>query len=466
MAPGQMQVNFVAKVKKLDEICLGFLCKTSEKMKILLISPAVDAEKRTNKWLMMPQLALYILEGLTPSGHDVTVIEEESDHVDPDQECDLVGISCMTANAPRAYELCAEFQKRGKTVVLGGVHPSILPEEALQYADSVVVGEAEGVWETLLDDFQNNNLKRKYHNPNPDLKKYVPKDFSTVVNKSKFHIIPIMTTRGCPYECDFCCVSNLYGKKIRHIPVENVVRDIRESGAKSFLFLDDNIIGHKKYAKELFKAIKPLKIKWGGQASVSLLVEDDELLQLAADSGCKSLFVGIESVSTEQLRTMQKGVKEIAHLESALKKIKKMGILIHASMVFGFDNDTKETFDDTVAFLQKNKASTASFNVLTPYPGTKVYEDLKKENRLTCTDWKYYDHNTVVFQPRNMTPYELQMGKVYARKRFYSITSVMKRMFGNMYNPLTYFLMNYGHMKQVRVEARRINRLKSTLFEK
>lgn len=434
-------------------------------MKILLVSPAVDAEKRTNKWLMMPQLALYILEGLTPPGHEVKIIEEEAEFVDPDQECDLVGISCMTANAPRAYELCAAFRQRGKTVVLGGVHPSILPDEAMQHADCVVVGEAEGVWETLLNDFQNRNLKRKYHNPNPDLQKYVPKDFSNVVNKSKFNIIPIMTTRGCPYDCDFCCVSNLYGKKIRHIPIENVVRDIELSGAKSFLFLDDNIIGHKKYAKALFKAIKPLNIIWGGQASVSLLVEDDELLQLAAESGCKSLFVGIESVSVEQLKTMRKGIKEIAHLESSLKKIKKMGILIHASMVFGFDNDTKETFEETVAFLQKNKASTASFNVLTPYPGTRVYENLKKENRLTTTDWKYYDHNTVVFQPRNMTPYELQMGKLNARKRFYSIASVINRMLGNLFNPITYFLMNYGHMKQVKVEARRINRLKSKLFE-
>lgn len=434
-------------------------------MKILLVSPAVDAEKRTNKWLMMPQLALYILEGLTPPGHEVKIIEEEAEFVDPDQECDLVGISCMTANAPRAYELCAAFRQRGKTVVLGGVHPSILPDEAMQHADCVVVGEAEGVWETLLNDFQNRNLKRKYHNPNPDLQKYVPKDFSNVVNKSKFNIIPIMTTRGCPYDCDFCCVSNLYGKKIRHIPIENVVRDIELSGAKSFLFLDDNIIGHKKYAKALFKAIKPLNIIWGGQASVSLLVEDDELLQLAAESGCKSLFVGIESVSVEQLKTMRKGIKEIAHLESSLKKIKKMGILIHASMVFGFDNDTKETFEETVAFLQKNKASTASFNVLTPYPGTRVYEDLKKENRITTTDWKYYDHNTVVFKPRNMTPFELQMGKVNARKKFYSISSVISRMLGNLYNPLTYFFMNYGHMKQVRVEARRIDRIKYKLFE-
>lgn len=434
-------------------------------MKILLISPAVDAEKRTNKWLMMPQLALYILEGLTPPGHEVTVIEEETGNVNPDEDCDLVGISCMTANAPRAYELCAEFRKRGKPVVLGGVHPSILPEEAMQHADSVVVGEAEGVWETLLDDFQHHNLQKKYYNPNPDLQHYVPKDFSTVVNKSKFHIIPVMTTRGCPYDCDFCCVSDLFGKKIRHIPIENVVRDIKESGAKNFLFLDDNIIGHKKYAKELFKAIKPLKIKWGGQASVSLLTQDDELLQLAAESGCRSLFVGIESVSVEQLKTMRKGIREIAQLESSLKKIKKMGILIHASMVFGFDNDTRETFEDTVDFLRKNKVSTASFNVLTPYPGTRVYDNLKKENRLTTTDWKYYDHNTVVFQPKNMSAYELQMGKIRARKKFYCFASLMNRMTGNLYNPLTYLLMNYGHVKQVKVEAQRIERLKSELFE-
>jgi len=434
-------------------------------MKILLISPAVDAEKRTNKWLMMPQLALYILEGLTPPVHEVTVIEEETGNVDPDEDCDLVGISCMTANAPRAYELCAEFRKRGKTVVLGGVHPSILPDEAIQHANSVVVGEAEGVWETLLYDFQHHNLQKKYYNPNPDLQNYVPKDFSTVINKSRFHIIPIMTTRGCPYDCDFCCVTNLFGEKIRHIPIENVVRDIKESGAKNFLFLDDNIIGHKKYAKELFKAIKPLKIKWGGQASVSLLVEDDELLQLAAESGCKSLFVGIESVSLEQLKSMRKGIREIAHLEKSLKKIKKMGILIHASMVFGFDNDNPKTFEETVTFLKKNKVSTASFNVLTPYPGTRVYDNLKEENRLTTTDWKFYDHNTVVFQPKNMTPYELQMGKIHARKKFYSFTSLINRMTGNLYNPLTYLLMNYGHVKQVKVEAQRIERIKSKLFE-
>jgi len=414
---------------------------------------------------MMPQLSLYILEGLTPNEHEVRILEEETEPIDLDQECDLVGISCMTANAPRAYDLCREFKKRGKTVVLGGVHPTILPDEASQHADCVVIGEAEGVWETLIKDFQNNQLQPTYHDPVPDLEKYIPKDFKKIFQSRRFSLIPIMTTRGCPYHCDFCCVTNLFGKKIRHVPIENVVRDIKESGSKRFIFLDDNIIGSPKYAKELFKAIKPLNIKWVGQASVSLLVADDELIQLAADSGCKILFFGIESVSEEQVKAMRKAIKEIDHLEQAFKKIKKMGILIHASMVFGFDSDTKEVFDDTVDFLIKNKICTVSFNVLTPYPGTKTYDDLKKEGRLTTNDWKYYDHNTVVFKPKNMTPYELQMGKVNARKKFYTIPSVIKRMPGNLYSPLLYLATNHGHMKQVKVEGKRIANLKSKLFD-
>jgi len=414
---------------------------------------------------MMPQLALYILEGLTPRGYDVKIIEEEIEDIDYDQECNLVGISCMTANAPRAYFHCLEFRKRGKTVILGGVHPTILPDEALQYADCVVVGEAEGVWEKLLEDFRNNNLKKTYHDPIPDLEKYVPKDYSRILKKRLFSLIPVMTTRGCPYNCDFCCVTNLFGKKIRHVPVENVVRDIEASGSKNFMFLDDNIIGHPAYAKTLFQAIKPLKIKWVGQASVSLLVGDDELIRLAAESGCKALFFGIESISEDQLQTMRKAIKEIDLLESALKKIKKMGILIHASMVFGFDNDTKEVFDETVRFLIKNKVSTVSFNILTPYPGTRTYEELKMENRLTIRDWRYYDHNTVVFKPKKMTAFELQQGKIKARKKFYSLWSVLWRLPGNLYSPVIYFATNIGHMKQVKVEAKRMVKLKSELFD-
>jgi radical SAM superfamily enzyme YgiQ (UPF0313 family) len=427
-------------------------------MKILLISPVKDSTVRTNKGLMMPQLALFIIEGLTPREHEVKIVEEESAVIDFEYECDLVGISCMTSNANRAYKVAAEFRKRGKTVVLGGVHPTILPDEALQHADSVVIGEAEGVWEKLLADFQNNNLQRTYHEQEPDIARYIPKNFAALKSNRLFRIVPIMTTRGCPYNCDFCCVSNLFGKKIRHIPVENVIKDIQNSGARNFIFLDDNIIGHPKYAKELFKAIKPLKIGWIGQASISF-THDEELMKLAAESGCHALFIGLESVCEKELENMRKSLNNLTELESALKKIRKMGILVHASMIFGFDNDTRETFLQTVRFLKKNRVSTVSFNVLTPYPGTKVFEEMRFAGRLLTNDWRYYDHNTVVFQPRNMTSAELQTGKTFARDKFYSIPSVFRRLWGNLHHPLIYLATNYGHMRQVKVEKKYLNSL-------
>ncbi|NQV02525.1 MAG: B12-binding domain-containing radical SAM protein [Bacteroidia bacterium] len=433
-------------------------------MKILLISPAVSKSKRTVKELMMPQLALYILEGLTPEAHEVKIIEEEVQPIDFEEDCDLVGISCMTANAPRAYEVAAEFRKNGKAVVLGGVHPTILPDEALQHADSVVIGEAEGVWESMLEDFSAGKLNKRYHNPAPDLSRYVNKDFTKIIKKRLFSIVPIMTSRGCPYNCDFCCVTDLFGKTIRHIPIENVVKDIQNSGSRNFMFLDDNIIGHPKYAKELFRALIPLKIKWVGQASISFLKET-ELLQLAADSGCKVLFIGLESVNEVQMKTLKKSMKDNEELKQTMKKIKKMGILIHASMIFGFDSDTKKVFRETVKFLIKAKISTVSFNILTPYPGTKTYDDLKRAGRLLTNDWKYYDHNTVVFNPLNMTPLELQIGKIMARTRFYRKISFLMRLVGNLKSPLLFTATNYGHMKQTKVERKRFAGLKSELFD-
>jgi radical SAM superfamily enzyme YgiQ (UPF0313 family) len=433
-------------------------------MKILLISPVRDSNQRTNKGLMMPQLSLFILDGLTPKEHTVKIIEEEYARIDFDEECDLVGISCMTSNAQRAYYIASEFKKRNRTIVMGGVHPTILPDEVLQFSDSVVIGEAEGVWEKLLDDFSHNRLEKKYHQEQPDITKHVVKNFSSLKSKRLFNIIPIMTTRGCPYNCDFCSVSNLFGTKVRHVPIENVILDIKESKAKNFIFLDDNIIGNTRYAKELFKALIPLKIHWIGQASISF-AKDTELMRLAAKSGCKKLFFGLETVCESELKKYKKTFKDISGLEDAIRKIKKMGILVHASMIFGFDTDTHETFEDTLKFLVRNKISTVSFNVLTPYPGTKTFDEMQKAGRLLTTEWKYYDHNTVVFKPKNMSPVELQEGKTIARRKFYELSSVMKRFRGNMANPLIYLVANYGHMKQVRVEKRNLPGLRSKILE-
>lgn len=412
---------------------------------------------------MIPQLSLHILEGLTPPEYNVKMLEEETTDINLDEECDLVGISCMTANAPRAYNLAREFRKRGKKVVLGGVHPTLLPDEALGYADSVVIGEAEGVWEEVLKDFKNGRLQKTYHHPKPTLERYIPLKYRKETKKRLFNVIPVMTTRGCPYSCEFCCVSDIFGKEIRHAPVKNVVRDIEDSKGKIYIFLDDNIIGKPNYAKELFRAIKSYKIKWVGQASISF-VHDTELMKLAAESGCAALFFGLESVSETQLKSMRKSIKEIKGIENAIKTIKGFGIHFHASMVFGFDSDTKAIFQETLNFLERNKIGTASFNVLTPYPGTRTYEKLKSEGRLLTMDWKYYDHSTVVFKPKNMTPYELQTGAMWVKKEFTRTSSVLRRFSGNLSHPILYLAMNLGIRKNVRTDAERLPELASKLF--
>jgi len=432
-------------------------------MKILLISPLAGDGFRREKGLLWPSLALYILEGLTPEEHTVKIVEEEFESIPFEEKFDLIGISCMTANAPRAYLLADHFRLKGTKVVVGGIHPTILPDEALQHADSVVIGEAEGVWKGLIDDMAAGHLQPKYHNPDPDLNIYISKNFSKILKRKPFNILPIITTRGCPYDCDFCSVTNIYGKKIRHIPVENVVKDIVDSGSKKVIFYDDNIIGQQKYAKELFKVIKPLNIKWGGQATISL-INDTELLQLAVESGCMGLLIGLESISEYQMDSMKKCIKNRDELRLALKDIMKMGILVHATIIFGFDSDTIDVFEETVRFLIDCKISSVSFCILTPLPGTRTYENLLKEDRLITTDWKYYNNRTVVFRPRNMSPHDLQTGNWQAKKDFYRINSIFRRLSGNIKHAGLHLISNITYIKHVNSERERIKILDKELF--
>jgi len=424
-------------------------------MKILLISPCKNVGFKTPKREMMPQLALHILDGLTPEEHEVHIIEEETEDVDLNEECDLVGLSCMTANAPRAYYFAAEFRKRGKTVVLGGVHPTILPKEAAPQADSVVIGEVENIWEALLEDFQVGKLKKFYQKEPPNLERYIPTKNKKKNRGGPFNVLPIMTTRGCPFNCEFCSVTNIYGRKIRHVPIENVVRQIEESGGKKYMFLDDNIIGHPQYAQALFKAIKPLNIKWVGQATVSF-ANKTELMQLAAKSGCIALFFGVESVSKTQLKRLKKSASEVMKIEEAVKRVMDFGIHFHASLIFGFDDDTQAVFPETLEFLNTTKVATASFNILTPYPGTRVYEQFKKEGRLLTEDWKYYDHATCVFRPKHMSAYELQRGRIWVKKEFSKMTNIMKRLPGNLAHPLLYLAMNLSINGKVKKDYKKL----------
>ncbi len=433
-------------------------------MKILFLSPRTGRESKTPAALMIPQLGLHILAGLTPPEHEVKIVEEEAEDINLDEPCDVVGISCMTANAPRAYHLAHEFRRRGRKVVLGGVHPSILPDEAIEHADAVVVGEAEGVWNEVLAEAAAGTLRRRYHRPDCDLASYIPMRKGSFVRKSLFQVLPVMTTRGCPFRCDFCCVSDLFGNRIRHLPVANVVRFIQETGGKRYLFLDDNVIGDRRYARELFAGIRPLGIQWVGQASVSLS-HDRNLLKLAADSGCAGLFFGVESVSAAQLQKMQKSPKNVVLLEDAIKRVRDAGMFFHASLVFGFDEDTKAIFPETLEFLSRNKIGTATFNVLTPYPGTRIYEQFRREGRLLTEDWRHYDHATVVFRPRNMSPCELQEGKAWVKREFSRLWSILRRSPANLRHPFYYAAMNLAIRKNAVEDYRELPRQKAELFD-
>jgi radical SAM superfamily enzyme YgiQ (UPF0313 family) len=431
-------------------------------MKILLISPSREQEIKTAKFSMIPQLALPLIAGLTPERHEVRIIEEELEPVDFDAPCDLVGISCMTSNAPRGYMIARQFRNRGKKVVMGGIHPSILPDEALRFADSVVVGEAEGVWEEVLQDAEFGSLKPRYHRPTPPLDRYFPKMIHTL-KKRPFGIIPLMTTRGCPFDCEFCCVNNVFGHTVRHVPIAHVVRDITESGRKLFMFLDDNIIGTPKYACELFEAIKPLGISWVGQASISF-VKNERMLKLAAGSGCIGLFFGLESVSRTQLEKMRKSIKDIEKIEEAIQKVKDHGIGFHASMIFGFDDDTLRIFEDTLNFLNKNKIYSVSLNTLTPYPGTRLFDRMKQQGRLLTEDWQYYDHKTVVFTPMHMTPSQLQAGRMWVFKEFTKMSTILKKARFHLDHPLYFAGLSIGRRKACRQDLLRYPNLVSHGF--
>lgn len=428
-------------------------------MRLLLISPGREWHKRRPYTLRLPQLSLNVVASLTPDRYEIRIVEEDLEDVDVEQECDIVGITAMTANVTRGYELAVEFQRRGKTVVLGGIHATVLPDEAARYGDAVVIGEAEDTWPQLLEDFENGRLQRFYKSKTPDVSKFPSPRYDLTPKQAGgfFEVTPIVTTRGCPFDCDFCGIPDFYGRKLRSLPVERVVRDIEVSGGKTFLFMDDNVLARPAYVKELFKAIAPLGIRWVGQSSISF-VRDTELIRLAAKSGCQGLFFGLESVSTRSRSRMRKAAKDLAQDEEAIRKVHGEGVLFHASLVLGFDGEDESIFEDTLEFLMRNKIATASINVLTPYPGTRTFDQVKAQGRLLTEDWRYFDHSCVVFRPSPMTPRQLLEGHQWTCQEFYKMTSIFRRLSGGRGHMAYYVLANLGYSKRVRRDGRNLHK--------
>ncbi len=422
-------------------------------MKILLIAPCPENNQRHDT-MAIPQLTLSLLAGMTPEEHEVEIIEEvHNQTINFDQDVDLVGITIMTQTAIRGYQIANEFKKRDKTVVFGGIHATVLPNEAILFGDAVVIGEAEnGLWEQVINDAISFKLQQFYKLENyPILDKYVtPRRDLIKTSAGKFGIAPIETSRGCPYKCDFCTVPNSFGSKQRHKSIDSIIKDIESIREKAIFFLDDNITISKKFAKELFTRMIPLRKSWVGQASINI-VNDKELMKLARKSGCKGLLIGFESMTETGICKYKKTFSTFEENVDAVKKLQDNGIMTMASFVFGLDDDGPQVFENTYNFIRKAKPAFLQACALTPYPGTEVFTRMKQENRILTDDWNQFDAKKVIISPKSMTTAELQAGYTNIKDQTYSYKSILTRAFPHMFTGITesilYFSLNSGARK-------------------
>jgi len=374
------------------------------------------------------QLTMPYLAALTPADIEVSVSDEMIEPICFHKDADLVGITFVTPFAHRAYEIASLYRSEGRTVVLGGPHASLLPDEAKQHSDAVVVGEAEDTWPLLIEDFKKNRMKPFYRSNAPELRS-LPFARRDLLKREKYIVSDIIqASRGCPFSCDFCSLASIYGQGQRHRPVDEVIREIETFEGNTFIFWDDNIVGTPSYARELFRKLIPYKKKWLGQGTITI-ARDSELLQLASMSGCMGLFIGVESVSQESLKTVNKGFNKVDFLKYDIQKLHDAGIIVWAGMIFGFDTDDKSVFERTIEVAVKAAIDGISFSILTPYPSTRFFKKLEAERRIIHRDWSKYNSDHVVFIPKRMSPEELQEGHDWANKAFYSIPSMVKRLF-------------------------------------
>ena len=394
--------------------------------KLLIVSPSWRQDWWGGGKVLAPPLALPLLAGLTPPEVEVRLVDENVEPVDINAKTDWVAISCITASAPRAYVIADAFRKRGIPVVIGGIHPTVMPDEATLHADAVVIGEAELVWKGVLADLARDKLKARYKSPEFCKMIGLPLPRRNLLPRDRYLTVNVVqTARGCPNACTFCSVSIIDGMSYRFRPVPEVIEEV--SKLQGWVgFVDDNIAGRPSRAKELFAELIPLKIRWAGQADLNI-AKDPELLTLAARSGCQALFVGLESLSQENLEATHKRPNIGLDMGAAIRKIHKAGIEIIGSFVLGLDGDDSGTFAKTVEFAQRHKLAAAQFSVLTPFPGTAMREQLVREGRILDHDWSHYTMSSVVFRPKNMTDLELQRGREYVYRRFYSFPSILAR---------------------------------------
>ena len=403
-------------------------------MKILLVLPAAEHLRATNqsvpkrKMLRFSVLSLTTVAALTPPNHEVAICDENVQPLDFDTPCDVVGVTFMTALAPRAYEIAAEFRRRGKTVVAGGFHSTFRPEEAAEHFDTVVIGEAEGIWPRVLEDIEQGRLARFYRSAElPDLAATpIPRrDLTAAASRYYVTTNAVQTGRGCRHGCKFCSITAFARGTHRSRPLEHVLEELK-SVPRNFMFVDDNIIGDPDYAKRLFRAMAPMKKRWISQCSLKI-ADDPELLDLARAAGCQGLFVGVETLSQENLDAVDKGFNDEHGYFQRIAAIQIKGIGVQAGIIVGLDGDDVTVFERTLRFLQQAHINALQLAILTPQPGTPLYDDFERASRITDRDWGHYDFRHAVIQPARMTAEQLQDGADWLYHQFYRLDRILLR---------------------------------------
>jgi radical SAM superfamily enzyme YgiQ (UPF0313 family) len=406
----------------------------------------------------MEPLSIAVLSAITPSWVEKAFFDDRIEPVLYDEPTDLVAITTETYTAKRAYDIARQYRERNIPVVMGGFHVTLATEEVKQYADAVVVGEAETSWPKLLNDFKNGTLQKEYRNEAYPVTSGILPDRSIFSNKRYLKIGLVETSRGCLYHCEFCSIYGFFNKSYRNRPIDEIVADIKQSGRKFFFFVDDNLAMDRKRTLELCRALVPLKINWFGQVSIHIS-KDDEMLRALRDSGCIGALIGFESFNEDNLKQMGKNVNlQYADYTLAIQRMRAFGLIIYGTFVFGYTTDTEKDFENVYRFARQNRLYMNAFNHLVPFPGTPLYTRLKEENKLIHEKWWLIDNykfGDVVFHPGALNAKQLA-GLCYRyRKKFFTWSSIIYRSLdlkancGSFKKALVYFLSNITAQKDV-----------------
>ena len=382
-----------------------------------------------NLFKFTADFTLQQLAAITPPEHTTDLLVEQYKPINYDDNYDIVGITCLTPTAIRVYEIADEFRRRGVKVVLGGYHPSALPEEAKQHADSVVIGEAEVIWPQLLKDIENDKILPFYRNVRPINPELIP-PAKRSNKKNAFNVEAIQATRGCPTGCEFCAITNMEFRRVfRPRPLNDVIEEIKSIPCRSLIFYDNSLTINVEYTKSLFREMRDLNKTFICYGNVNILGKDDELLKLASEAGCLVWHIGFDSISQQAMDNVGKTTNKVEEYAKAVKKIHDYNMGISGSFIFGFDEDTPDIFNRTLDATTEWEIDSIDFNTLRPLPGTPLFNRFEKEGRILTRAWSKYIEGNVVFQPKNMTVEELNQGVRGIIKEAYSYTAYMKRIF-------------------------------------